>query len=79
MASGDIPVDGSAVGFIDGRPSFRIDAANCVEDGENSLVIRTTPGKKLHIFVKTDLDDPNSPQFDEDINNKNWAFKITER
>ena len=77
MATGDVPVDGSAVDVSGGL--FKITAENLVEDGEKFMLIRTTPGKKLHIFVKADISDPASKEFDEDVNNDNWQLKISER
>jgi hypothetical protein len=78
MANGDVPVEGSAVDIGGSGPSFKITAENFVEDGKNFLLIRTTPGKKLHIFVKADFNDPASAEFDEDVSNDHWGLKISE-
>jgi hypothetical protein len=77
MANGDVPVEGSAVDIS--RSGFKITAENFVEDGQNFLLLRTTPGKTLHIFVKADVTDPASKEFDEDVMNDNWALEISER
>ena len=77
MANSDVPVEGSAVDIS--RSGFKITAQNFVEDGQNFLLIRTTPGKKLHIFVDADISDPASKKFDEDVDNDNWALEISER
>ena len=74
MANGDIPVEGSPVD----SGIFEITAKNFAEDGNKSLMIRTTQGKKLHIFIDTDLTNPDSKKFDEDINNENWKLAISE-
>jgi hypothetical protein len=77
MANGDVPVEGSAVA-ASGR-HFKITAKNLVRDRENFLMIRMTPGKTLHVFVKADITDQNSPEFDEDVDNNNWVMEISER
>jgi hypothetical protein len=79
MASGDVPVDGSAVDITVSGQSFKINATNFAEDGKKFLLVRTTPGKTLHIFVKSDISDPASKEFDEDVNSDNWQLTISER
>jgi len=79
MANGDIPVEGSAVDISGSGRNFKITATKFVEDGKKFLLIRTTPGKNLHIFVKADLTVPASKEFDEDVNNDNWKLEISER
>jgi hypothetical protein len=79
MANGDIPVEGSAVVISGSGPSFKITAKNFVHDEGNFLLIRTTPGKRLHIFVKADVRDPASKEFDADVSNNNWKLEISER
>jgi hypothetical protein len=78
MATGDVPVEGSAVESSDSGRNFKITAKNLVTDENNSLLIRTTPGKRLHIFVKADSKDPHSKEFDEDVSSDNWVLKISE-
>jgi len=79
MASGDIPVDGSAVDVTVSGQSFTINATNFAEDGKKFLLIRTNPGKTLHIAVDTDTSNPGSKKFDEDVNSDTWQLKISER
>lgn len=79
MANGDIPVEGSAVDIGGGAQSFTITARNGAKDDEKLLRIRMTQGKQLHVFVKADITDRTSPEFDEDVDNQNWVLRITER
>ena len=78
MASGDVPVDGSAVDVTVSGQSFRISAENFAEDGKKFLLIRTDPAKKLHIFVDADTTTPGSKKFDEDVNSDGWQLTISE-
>ena len=73
MATGDIPVTGSAVGKDE---QFTIDAKN--PKPPDNLKVRTTTGKRLHIFVDTNTENPNSKKFDEDVNKEHWRMVITE-
>jgi hypothetical protein len=78
MASGDIPVDGSAVDVTVSGQSFKINATNFAEDGKKFLLIRTNPAKRLHIFVDTDTTNPGSKKLDEDVNSDAWQLTISE-
>jgi len=78
MASGDVPVDGSAVDVTLSGQSFKIDATNFAEDGKKFLLIRTNPTKRLHIFVDADATNPASKKFDEDVNPDGWKLTISE-
>jgi len=73
MVTGDIPVTGSAVGPQD---EFTITVKN--PKPADNLKIRTTPNKRLHIFVDTNTQDPNSKKFDADLNKQTWRMEITE-
>ena len=78
MASGDVPVDGSAVDITVSGQSFKINATNFAEDGKKFLLIRTNPCKTLHIFVDSDTTTPGSKKFDEDVNPDGWQLTISE-
>jgi len=77
MPNADVPVEGSAVD-VSGR-NFTIRAKSFAKDGNNFLLVRTTPGKKIHIFVQANTKDPTSSKFDEDVDNKHWKLVISER